>query len=266
MGLVVALQHNSERGLRGCMIMQSTTWPWRAGVSCCRQVKRHVQSPGQQETDEKFGRLWFASLARFHKVRKSHTWDFDNDHVIEFLRSKLSEKMPTWKRLKIVQGLIWYRNNVRKSASPELEPIRSKLREMAATERERSAQVSQAEATIEGVVGKIDPSLPEAIQALKRIMRLKGNPYNSEKAYVGKVKAFMEDFGLQTVSVRANETANVRAGETANVGAELDLDSLPSTQPFTCRFTLPDAGDAGRGRECSACCARLEQEQGTLLA
>ena len=70
----------------------------------------------------------------------------------------------------------------------------------------------------------------------------------------------------ETVSVRANETANVRAGETANVGAELDLDSLPSTQPFTCRFTLPDAGDAGRGRECSACCARLEQEQGTLLA
>jgi len=71
---------------------------------------------------------------------------------------------------------------------------------MAATERERAAQVSQAEATIEGVVGKIDPSLPEAIQALKRIMRLKGNPYNSEKAYVGKVKAFMEDFGLQTVA------------------------------------------------------------------
>jgi len=99
----------------------------------------YVQSPGQQETDEKFGHLWFASLARFHKVRNSHTWDFDNDHVIEFLRSKLSEKMPTWKRLKIVQGLIWYRNN-------------------------------------------------------------EGNPYNSEKAYVGKVKAFMKDFGLQTLA------------------------------------------------------------------
>lgn len=57
---------------------------------------------------------------------------------------------------------------------------------------------SQAEETIEGVVGKIDPRLPEAIQALKRVMRLKGNPYNSEKAYVGKVNAFMKDFGLQT--------------------------------------------------------------------
>ena len=37
MGLAVALQHNSKRDLRGCMIMQSTTWPWRAGVYCCRQ-------------------------------------------------------------------------------------------------------------------------------------------------------------------------------------------------------------------------------------
>ena len=188
----------------------------------------YVQSPGQQETDEKFGRLWFASLARFHKVRNSHTWDFDNDHVIEFLRSKLSERMPTWKRLKIVQGLIWYRNNVRKSARPELEPIRSKLREMAAAERERAAKVSPAEATIEGVVGKIDPRLPEAIQALKRVMRLKGNPYNSEKAYVGKVKAFMEDFGLQTLA----DFGDIGATEVEAHLTDLavDGDVAPSTQ------------------------------------
>jgi len=70
----------------------------------------------------------------------------------------------------------------------------------------------------------------------------------------------------ETVSVRANETANVRAGETANVGAELDLDSLPSTQPLTCRPAIPEAAEPGRGRECSACCARLEQEQGTIQA
>ena len=32
MGCVVTLQHNGTRGLRGCMIMQSPTLPWRAGV------------------------------------------------------------------------------------------------------------------------------------------------------------------------------------------------------------------------------------------
>jgi len=39
MGLAVALQHNGEQDLRGCMIMQSTTWPWRVGVTGCRQSK-----------------------------------------------------------------------------------------------------------------------------------------------------------------------------------------------------------------------------------
>ena len=37
MGLVVTLQYNGTRDLRGCMIMQSTTWPWRVEVYCCRQ-------------------------------------------------------------------------------------------------------------------------------------------------------------------------------------------------------------------------------------
>jgi len=160
----------------------------------------YAQSPGQQETDEKFGRVWFASLARFHKVRNSHSWDFNQDHVIAFLRFKLSEKMPTWKRLKIVQGLIWYRNNVRKSSQPEMENIRAILREKIASEREQAAEAPRPEAVIEDVVGKIDPKLPDAIQAMKRIMRLKGNSYNTEKAYVGKLEAFMKDFGLKTLA------------------------------------------------------------------
>ena len=71
----------------------------------------YIESPNKQETDEKFGRLWFASLARFHRVKNPLTWDFDETHVIEFLMSKIKEKMPTWKRLKIVQGLIWWRRS-----------------------------------------------------------------------------------------------------------------------------------------------------------
>lgn len=53
---------------------------------------------------------------------------------------------------------------------------------------------------IEDVVGKIDPKLPDAIQAMKRTMRLRGNPYNTEKAYVDKLEAFTKDFGLKTLA------------------------------------------------------------------
>jgi len=37
MGLVVTLQHNGTRGLRGCMLMQSTTWPASLRVHRCRR-------------------------------------------------------------------------------------------------------------------------------------------------------------------------------------------------------------------------------------
>ena len=94
-----------------------------------------VESLGQQETAEKFAHLWFAGMAKFHRVKDPSSWDFDEQHVIAFLRSKLSTKMPTWKRPKIIEGVIWYRNHVRKSATPRLEPIRTKLREMIAQQR-----------------------------------------------------------------------------------------------------------------------------------
>ena len=37
MSFVVTLQHDGTRDLRGCMIMQSTAWPWRVGASGCSQ-------------------------------------------------------------------------------------------------------------------------------------------------------------------------------------------------------------------------------------
>ena len=57
----------------------------------------------------------------------SQQWEFDSKHVLAFLRNKRAKKMPTWKRLKIVHGLIWYRNHVRCSRTPRLEHLRTKL-------------------------------------------------------------------------------------------------------------------------------------------
>ena len=76
----------------------------------------------------------------------------------------------------------------------------------------------------------------------------------------------LDRLDMAAVKETVNKTANVRADEIANVRAELDLDSLPSTQPLTCRPAIPESAEPGRGRECSACCARLEQEQGTIQA
>ena len=64
-----------------------------------------VNSLGQQETAEKFAHLWFDGMARFHRVKDPDTWQFDEQHVIAYLRSKLSTRMSTGKRPKIIEGL-----------------------------------------------------------------------------------------------------------------------------------------------------------------
>ena len=150
------------------------------------------QSSGFLSTEESYALFWFRSLARFHRIRNPEQWQFNEKDVIAFLRSKLAEKTPTWKRIKIVQGLIWYRNHVRKSPNPPLEPIRQKLREIEAREREK-----QDERPIEEVIGRINPRESDAIQAFRRSLRLIGRKPNTERAYVQKVRAFMRDRGLK---------------------------------------------------------------------
>jgi len=80
-----------------------------------------------EDTDEKYAHLWFASLCKFHVLpdNESQQWNFVEKHVLAFLRHKLAKKTPTWKRLKIVHGLIWYRNHVRRSRTPRLEHHRA---------------------------------------------------------------------------------------------------------------------------------------------
>ncbi|MGV3485475.1 MAG: integron integrase [Planctomycetaceae bacterium] len=155
------------------------------------------EADGRQELAEKYGRLWFAGMAKFHSVSQPESWAFDETHVIAFLRSRLQQGMPTWKRLRVVEGIIWYRNRVRKSDTPRLEPIRAKLQEILVTEKHR---LSAGDASMEDVVGKIDPREPDVIQALRRTLRLQGKAFNTEKAYVQKVRAFMADRGIQSLA------------------------------------------------------------------
>ena len=149
----------------------------------------------KKDETEYYASQWFASMANYHCINNRDGWQFDEVDVISFLKSKVEQKMPTWKRLGIVNSLIWYRNNVRKTDQPSLEMIRAKLQERLAQER-----LEKEEVPIEDVVGKINPREPDVIQQLRRQMRLMGRAFNTEKAYVQKVRAFMADRGLKNLA------------------------------------------------------------------
>jgi Phage integrase, N-terminal SAM-like domain len=182
-----------------------------------------VDKMDRQQATEKYAKLWFEGLAKFHQIKEPAVWVFTEEHVTAFLRSKLKTGMPTWKRLKIVEGLICYRNRVRQSATPRLEPIRAKLQEILIAEKH-----SQSEVPIEDVVGKINPREPDVIQALRRALRLQGKAFNTEKAYVQKVLAFMEDRGLKKLA-DFDEIGSVDV-EAHLTDLAVDGDVAPSTQ------------------------------------
>jgi integron integrase len=145
-----------------------------------------------KEIQEKWARIWFNALVRFHGISEPSTWKFDQQHVIDFLRYKLGHGMPAWKRLKVVEGLIFYCERIRRSSSPRLGTVRAKLQQLAAREG-----LAEGEIPIEDVIGKINPREPDVIQAYRRKLRLEGKAFNTERAYVGKVRAFMKDRGLK---------------------------------------------------------------------
>ena len=95
-------------------------------------------------TTEKWARIWFEKLARFHRIADPDHWiadpdhcvvdpdhwRFDEEHVVSFLIDRKKTGVPTWKRIKIIEGLIQYRNKHARSSAPKRETLRSKLAQL----------------------------------------------------------------------------------------------------------------------------------------
>ncbi|MEM6472742.1 MAG: integron integrase [Planctomycetota bacterium] len=141
----------------------------------------------------KWARIWAQKLAQFHKRLDDRDWNFTADDVIAFCIARRDREVPAWKRLVMVRSLSDYRTMILKRAAHDLKPIIVKLEELAALEEAKKAGIED----IDEIVGKINPSEPDVLQLYRRKMRLLGKKFSTERAYVGKLKAFMRDRGLK---------------------------------------------------------------------
>ncbi|WP_442510486.1 phage integrase N-terminal SAM-like domain-containing protein [Novipirellula sp. SH528] len=149
-----------------------------------------------RESRDKWAKVWFENLCRFHGRKPQPTWEFTADEVIAFLRDHLRRKTPAWKRLKIVQSLICYRRYFQAVPFDDLKPIQSKLEEIARAEKLKELRGGETE-EIHDEVGYIDPSEPNVIQNLRRTIRRRQDAIATERAYVSNVRAFMRARGLK---------------------------------------------------------------------
>ena len=155
----------------------------------------NTQIGKQHKSREDWARIWFFKLAKFHSISTPLRWDFTCEDVIQFLKSKVKQGVPAWKRLKIVDGLIVYRLAIMKSDLPELRVVQKKLRQFALNDK-----LKRASGSIEEAVGKINPNEQDAVQEFRRKLRVMGREYNTEKAYVKWLKRFMKTRGLDCLA------------------------------------------------------------------
>ncbi|SMP72729.1 integron integrase [Neorhodopirellula lusitana] len=144
------------------------------------------------EQELKWAWIWFKQLSAFHRCALDREREFSADEVIAYLRSKRDANVPAWKRMKVIKGLIVFRQQVQKREVDDLLPLQEKMREIIHIERAKSDGYD----TIEDVVGKINPREPDAIQEFRRALRRAGMALRTERTYVGKLKAFMADRAL----------------------------------------------------------------------
>ena len=94
--------------------------------------------------------------------------------------------------MKIIEGLIQFRQSVQHRDAEDLVPVGEKMVEIVQYERAKNEGYD----TIDDVVGKIDPRECDAIRAFRRALRTAGLKYSTERAYVANLKHFMAARGL----------------------------------------------------------------------
>lgn len=154
--------------------------------------EQFFEKPSHASQQLKWAQIWFGQLANFHGQNVSIDWDFTPEHLVAFLRSKRDARVPAWKRMKMIQGILLYRSSVLKKPTDEFRWIRDKMHQIVGLERAKGEGYDN----IEEAVGHIPSNESDAVQAFRIGLRKAGHPLTTERAYVRKLKAFMSARGL----------------------------------------------------------------------
>lgn len=115
--------------------------------------------------------------------------------VVSFCRTLLAHGAPAWQRMQAVRAVACYSQLVLKRPQPELQEIILALKQRAARERNSPDFKVSDEPSAEELnqlQGVIDPSEPRWVQQCRRTLRLLHYAYDTEKAYIGWIKRFMQ--------------------------------------------------------------------------
>lgn len=175
---------------------QILNWELASNRSHHGQFDRKREKPDSNE----WAKIWFGKLCKFHKRSFDPGWKFTSEDVIPYLKSRVKQRDPAWKRLKIVKALIRFRGLYPIAGSEDFSFIVQTLEEIMARERLSKSGSSDpgTEPDDKERIGRINPREPEMVQEMRIKLRLIGHSLNTERAYVKWLKRFMRSRGVVT--------------------------------------------------------------------
>ena len=210
-------------------------------ISTTRATEDLAARPQKKSPD--WPKIWFGKLCRFHKRPIESQWEFNDQHVVEFLKSLRDSGTATWKRLKATEALIQFREqNPTPGPHPDLRFIVKKLSELAAAENKQSGsgtrgnsrrqrQLPNSSNEVEPdaePVGWINPRESEPIRAMRIKLRRLDRADNTESAYIKWLRRFLRSLNITTLEQCSDiDKDHVVAFLTDLV---VDGDVAPSTQ------------------------------------
>jgi integron integrase len=152
-----------------------------------------MAAAGLRKADEQWFPRWLEKYRVFCKRAQQAPLPTRPETVIEFLKVLKGQGKPTWQRLQAARAVEFYTQHVLGSGEPGLAAICEVLRTAADQERRAGVDFEVEEAA---VVGRIDPTEPEALQRLRRQLRLGHYSRRTEKAYAGWVGRFLRRYQI----------------------------------------------------------------------
>ena len=144
------------------------------------------------ETDRKWFPIWIRRFAQFSNQSIDSVLSPSKSDAIRFSRELLRNQVPAWQRLQAIRALVAYRKLILKTDSNDWASIVSKLGDLAAVESDTPRATTSNVASLPAVSDGRRRKEPELIRELRDTLRRRRYKYDTEKAYVGWVKRFLD--------------------------------------------------------------------------
>ncbi len=153
------------------------------------------RKPRKELGRQNWDRIWLDEYRHFLQLEAGEAFTIETSQVISFLIEIKGRGKKAWQRMQALKAIKTCAASYFHMSTDHLDDVTTKLQTL--VDKERAAIEAENPPEIRHT---IDPNEPVVIQKLRRHLRMKHNPYGTEKSYVLYANQFVRRFQLVLLS------------------------------------------------------------------